>query len=102
MTTAKQPDEPAIACSLDGAEMPARLGDWQSLLAQVGRREPIPRGVRLVFDAPAPLDDAARLAAAEHACCPFFAFAITIDGRGVALEATAPENGQEVLHALFG
>jgi MerR family transcriptional regulator, copper efflux regulator len=104
MSTARDADDcgAPIACSLDASAMPERLADWQSVLEHVGRREPLPLGVRLTFDPPAPVDDLARLAAAEQACCPFFAFAITIDGRGVALEVTAPTDGQDVVHALFG
>ena len=91
-----------IACTLGADDVPARVDEWRALLADVVERRPIPGGVRLVFGSPAPLAEVARLAAAEHGCCSFFAFTITVDARGVALEATAPPDGQAVLAALVG
>ncbi len=44
----------------------------------------------------------AQLVAAEHDCCSFLSFVITIDGRGVALEVTAPDEAAEVVESLFG
>ncbi|MFP3907277.1 MAG: MerR family transcriptional regulator [Acidimicrobiales bacterium] len=94
--------EQAIACSLPAGEMGARVQDWQGVLASVVDRQPLAGGLRLNLDDDAPLEDIARLAAAEHECCPFFDFALTVDRRGVALEVTAPEDGQDVLVAAFG
>ena len=94
--------EVPIACSLSGGDMQDRVAEWQSLLGGVERREEISSGLRLVFRHPAPLADISRLAAAEYECCPFFSFAITVDGRGVGLEVTAPAHGQELLEAVFG
>jgi MerR family transcriptional regulator, copper efflux regulator len=51
---------------------------------------------------PALLGEIAPLAAAEHDCCPFFSFDVTIDGRGIALEVTAPADGQGALASVFG
>jgi hypothetical protein len=39
---------------------------------------------------------------AEWACCSFFAFSITVDGRGTALEVRAPDAAQELLTTVFG
>lgn len=91
-----------IACSLHGDAMGSRLQDWQDVLANVIDRQDLPGGVRLVFGEDPPLGDLARLAAAEQACCPFFAFGIVIDHRGVALEVTAPADGQDLLATVFG
>jgi DNA-binding transcriptional MerR regulator len=93
----------AIVCRLGAGESERRVDEWRRVLADVRGREEIEGGVRLVFDAgdPAPLGDIARLAAAEADCCRFFAFALTIDPRGTALEVRAPADGQEVLRALF-
>lgn len=49
-----------------------------------------------------PVDEIARLVQAEQACCPFFAFAITVDQRGVGLEVTAPTDALPVVDELFG
>lgn len=93
---------PPIACSLGGGAMETRLEEWQLLLEQVVGREPLADGIRLAFGADAPLDAMAQLVAAEYDCCRFFGFAITVDGRGVALEVTAPTEAQDLVAALFG
>jgi MerR family copper efflux transcriptional regulator len=91
-----------IVCTLDGSAMPARLEDWQAVLRHVTVRAAIPDGLRLGFGADAPLGEMAMLAAAEHECCAFFRFAITVDERGVALEVTAPTDAQPLIDELFG
>lgn len=91
-----------IACTLAGDDMAVRIEEWRRTLADVERREPIPGGIRLVFRSPAPLAEITRLAEAEHGCCSFFSFAITIDGRGTALEVSAPDDGRSLLDAVFG
>lgn len=93
---------PPIACTLNASQMGDRVAEWQSLLDRVEHREPLPGGVRLTFAEPAPLEEVARLAAAEQGCCAFFSFAITIDHRGTALEVTAPLDAQDMVTALFG
>jgi len=94
--------EPAIACTLDGWAIEQRLGDWSVLLDFVTAREAIDGGVRLTLGADVPLDEVARLAAAEQDCCRFFAFAITVDGRGTALEVRAPMDAADLVASLFG
>ena len=102
LTAANATASPAIACSLAGSDVQARIGEWQALLAEVDHREAITDGLRLVFTQPAPLGEITRLAAIEHDCCPFFGFTVTIDGRGIALEVTAPPDGHVVLASVFG
>jgi hypothetical protein len=72
------------------------------VLAHVERREPIVGGVRTVFGATVPLEELIRLTAAEQDCCQFFAFAITVDTRGIALEVTAPADAAPIVDPLFG
>jgi len=91
-----------IACSLPGTDMTARIDDWQTLLSKVTRRTSVPGGRRLELADRSGLADLARLVDVEQTCCAFFAFAITIDHRGLALEVTAPPDGQELLTAIFG
>ena len=91
-----------IACTLGSQSMRSRLDEWQRLLENVERREPIDDGLRATFGPAPPLGELMRLAAAEQDCCQFFAFAITIDSRGVALEVHAPRDALPVLHSLFG
>jgi len=59
----------------------------------VESREAIDGGVRLQLIREAPLGPIAELAAAEQSCYSFFAIALTIDGRGAALEVRAPAEG---------
>ena len=91
-----------IACTLGAADMPGRIADWQAALAAVVARQPIDGGVRLVLPPGASLAALAELANAEQACCMFFRFAITIDGRGAALEVRAPTEAIDIVHSLFG
>jgi hypothetical protein len=93
---------PPIACTLAADAMPGRLEEWNELLGHVSSRSVIPGGVRLEFGPASPLDEVVRLAAAEQDCCRFFAFAVTIDARGVGLEIRAPDDGLPVIHAVFG
>jgi MerR family copper efflux transcriptional regulator len=94
--------EVPIACALGATDMPGRLAAWQAALAPVVTREPICGGVRLVFPAGTAVAALADLASAEHDCCMFFGFAITIDNRGVALEVTGPDDAIDLVHSLFG
>jgi DNA-binding transcriptional MerR regulator len=100
--TTPVPEALTIACSLGGGDRATRAREWRTLLDAATERHRLPHGVRVVFGATAPLAEIARLAGAEHDCCPFLAFAITVDGRGVALEVTAPADGQVLLESVFG
>lgn len=92
----------AIACTLSAGSVKGRVGDWRSLLTHVVERERIDGGVRSVFASSVPADELIRLVAAEHDCCQFFRFAITVDDRGVALEVRAPEGARAVVESMFG
>ena len=94
--------EPPIACTLSSEDVPARIAEWREVLASVTAREAIPGGLRLVLSDEAPVARIAALAVAEQQCCAFFRFALTVDGRGVALEVTAPGDGEAVVAELFG
>ncbi|MEN3273172.1 MAG: hypothetical protein V7636_1933 [Actinomycetota bacterium] len=95
-------DATPIACTLGAGEIDVRVAEWRALLATVTSRVDIEDGVRLVLGSDARLDEVARLAAAEYDCCRFFAFAITVDQRGIALEVRAPEGAEELVAELFG
>jgi MerR family transcriptional regulator, copper efflux regulator len=92
----------AIACTLAPQSMPGRLADWQALLVHVVRREAIDSGMRVTFDPSTPLGGLARLAVAEHDCCRFFSFIITVDSRRIALEVRAPDDALVIVHTVFG
>lgn len=91
-----------IACTLDAGSLEGRVGEWRALLAHAVRRDAVDAGLRITLDASTPLEELVRLVAAEQTCCRFFAFAITFDERGVALEVRAPEDALPVVHELFG
>lgn len=96
--------DPAIACALAAEEMPERAEAWRDLVDSVTHREPVEKGpgVRLLLDSEVPLDELARLVVAEQGCCTFFAFAIIVDHRGIALEVRAPDDATELVTVLFG
>ena len=109
ITSTRAGDAVPIACTLDVREMGPRLDEWTALLeggqdlAGVAHRRRLgDGGLRLEFGPQADVTEIARLAAAEQGCCRFFDFALTIDGRGVALEVRAPRDAQPVVAALFG
>jgi len=94
--------QPTIACTLGPATLRGRVDEWDALLTHVTGRESVDDGVRLSFGPATPLDELMRLTAAEHDCCVFFAFTITVDGRGIALEVRAPHDALPVVYLLFG
>jgi hypothetical protein len=102
--TDRKPDATVpIACTLDAGALGERLAAWRALLAQVRRREPLEGGVRLRFPAGAALaGEAERLAAAEQACCSFFAFELAVRPDGTVLDVRAPAEARELVDALFG
>jgi len=96
-------EQPPIACTLAAGSMRTRYEEWMSLLGtDVTSRTAIDGGLRLDLAPTADVGEIARLAVAEQDCCRFFSFAVTIDGRGVGLEVTAPDDGRAVLTELFG
>jgi MerR family transcriptional regulator, copper efflux regulator len=95
-------DDAAIACTLNAEAMPGRWREWQELQGFVTTRSPLTDGLRLEFDPSVPIAELVGLCAAEHDCCRFFAFAVTIDGRGVGLEVRVPPDGLPIAVALFG
>lgn len=97
VTSASEP----VACTLDAAAIPVRLQEWRDLVTHVVDLSPMDGGTRLQLDATTPLDQLVLLVTAEHGCCSFFGFAITVDSRGLALEVQAPAEGQAMVNSLF-
>lgn len=95
-------DAVPIACTLGAGAVHGRIEDWRAVLDHVRGREQLASGVRLVLGSSAPLEELTRLLVAEQDCCRFFAFALTVDSRGVGLEVTAPPEAQPVIESLFG
>ena len=94
---------PPIACALEAEAMPERIAGWQELLGPVRSRTATDDGgLRIQFDDEVSVAELSRLVHAEQTCCSFFAFAITIDTRGLALEVRAPDGAAEIVASLFG
>lgn len=91
-----------IVCSLSETDMDQRTKEWQRILDDVTRRLPLPGGLRLELRDSIPIVGFAAVVEAEQRCCPFFSFAITVDRRGLAVEVTAPADGQDLLATVFG
>jgi hypothetical protein len=73
-------------CSLDAADIPARLAAWADVAATATRAE-VDGGVRLTFDeAPAGLAD---LVTAERTCCSFLGFELAADSLTITADDAA-------------
>ena len=96
-------DGAPIACTLPAGEMPDRVSDWQRLLASAGRRSRTSDDrLRIEFTPAVDVIELVRLVEAEQRCCSFFAFAVTIDERGTALEIGAPVEARDIVDTMFG
>lgn len=82
-------------------DLVGRFGEWQHVLRDVRARHEVGDGMRLELGDETPIGRVAELAAAEQRRCRSFRFALTIDGRGAALEVAAPPEQRSVLQALF-
>ena len=102
LTTKPSATEVSIACTLGPDALRGQLADWQALLSHAARRASLDDGVRVELAPGAPIDDLMRLVAAEHDCCQFLQFAITIDTRGIGLEVRGPDDARSIIDALFG
>jgi hypothetical protein len=94
-----------LACTLaGGAEaMDARVEDWRGVVGRATGREAIEGGVALRFDHDVALTtELARLAAAEYACCSFFAFTLDVNGEGLRFAVTGPAEAADAVTAVFG
>ncbi|HET7601958.1 MAG TPA: hypothetical protein VFK36_03005 [Gemmatimonadales bacterium] len=94
-----------VACTLDASTI-AKRGD--ALLPGLARRAAevcgLPDGVRLIFGFQEKLlADVAAVIGAEHQCCRFLRFRLTVDpGDGaVTLDVTGPEGTTDFLKQLL-
>ena len=95
----KPAKEVPIACTLSSDDMKQRVADWHRVLAGTMARTPLDGGVHLALAATIDVQELTRLVVAEQDCCRFFAFAITVDDRGVGLDIRGP---LEALEPIFG
>jgi hypothetical protein len=90
------------ACSLNPADQPARVAEWDALFgAGVRTVTPVQDGIRLEL-APAPgrASAVADLAAREARCCEFFRFDVAIGAESLALTVRADPSHTSVVDAL--
>ena len=91
-----------IACTLDPSAVPGRLTEWRAVLDRGrSRTTTADGGVRVELGDEVDVAELIRLVQAEQACCAFFSFAVTVDGRGLGLEVRAPDDAGEIVTALF-
>ena len=102
LTMVQPATAPEIACTLGHEQMTDRITDWQSVIGEVRERSRLEGGIRMTFGPDVDIAEVARLARAEWACCSFFGFVLTVDGRGTALEVRAPATAQPLLTSVFG
>jgi MerR family transcriptional regulator, copper efflux regulator len=95
----KPAKEVPIACTLSSDDIKRRVADWHLLLDDRTTQTPLDGGVHLAFAATVDVQELTRLVVAEQDCCRFFAFAITVDDRGVGLDIRGP---LEALEPIFG
>lgn len=90
------------ACTLDAAEMPARLREWAELRDRSTGVRVIPGGVAFSLAAAEPIGPVAELAARESECCPFYTFVLRVDGPERELEISAGPGREIAVRALLG
>jgi hypothetical protein len=90
------------SCTLDAAEMPARLREWAALRDRSTRIRPITGGVAISLNESEPVGEVADLVARESECCAFYTFLLRIDGQRRELEITAGESREIAVRALLG
>ena len=102
-------EELIVACTLNPALVRERVVEWTAVTERAAAVERHEAGVRLRFprsadggDDRALLSQLAAVAAAEHDCCPFFSFAISLNAGGVSLDISAPPTARPLVDVLLG
>jgi hypothetical protein len=90
-----------IACTITGAEIPARVELIERMRAAMTAIDRTPTGLLLHFpDEPAVRADLATFSVDEKRCCQFWGFDITDEPGGVALRWDGPPAAGELLRQL--
>ena len=90
------------ACTLGTDEMNGRLRAWREVRDRALSIEPIRGGARLALAHDQPMSSIAELMTLESECCPFYTFALQVDGPNRQLEITAGAGGEPAVTALLG
>jgi hypothetical protein len=92
----------APSCSLSPGSMRERGAGWTALrAAHLIDRQRMADTVTSHWR-PAALAELQRLVEAEHACCPFFAFELTVGDRSITLRTTFPAGLDQELFSGVG
>ena len=90
------------ACTLDAAEMPARLREWAELRDRSVGTRAITGGVALTLSPSEPIGPVADLVARESECCAFYTFQLRIEGTERELEISAGAGRDIAVRTLLG
>jgi MerR family transcriptional regulator, copper efflux regulator len=96
----RDPVDRPIVCTLGSGQFGDRIAAWHALAATATERHDRPTGVELTFDGAVELARLTDLVAAEHACCAFLTFTITVDAGAIRLAISGPTDGRQVIEAL--
>ena len=89
-------------CTLDAAEMPARLKEWSDLRDRSLGIRLIDGGVSMTLATSEPMSQVADLIARESECCAFYTFTLRVAAQGRELRITAGEGREIAVQALLG
>ena len=89
-------------CTLDAAEMPARLKEWSDLRDRSLAIKPIQGGVSIELATSEPMSQVADLIARESECCAFYTFLLRVDGPARELEISAGDGREVAVQVLLG
>ena len=90
------------ACTLSEQDLRRRVAEWHALRARTVSVERIEGGASLELAADEPLAAVADLAARESECCPFYSFALRVEGTARRLEVSAGPGGEPAVEGLLG
>jgi hypothetical protein len=90
------------SCTLSAADVRARLGEWAALRDRSTGIRPVSGGVAISLNATERIDLVANLVARESECCPFYAFALRIEGSARELQISAGAGREVAVRTLLG
>jgi hypothetical protein len=90
------------SCTLDAADIPARIAEWAALRERAVAVRRIPGGMTLALGADESLPEVMHLVARESACCAFYTFTLRVEGTSRELHINAGEGRDAAVEALLG
>lgn len=90
------------ACNVSEDDLRLRVAEWHALRSRTISYSPIEGGVSLELAPGEPLAAVADLASRESDCCPFYSFALRVEGTVRRLEISAGPVGEPAVEGLLG